>query len=154
MTDAPKFTMTLSLNVLNHLGIGLYSNIPAVLSELVANAWDADAPTVEIDIDHDQGTITVEDTGDGMTVRDINDRFLTVGYRRREGAATTASGRKVMGRKGIGKLSSFSIAKIVEVHTVKDSEANALLMDRSRIKELMEDPDSTSEYHPEAGQDH
>ena len=37
----PKYRMTVSLNVLNHLGIGLYSNIPAVLSELVANAWDA-----------------------------------------------------------------------------------------------------------------
>ena len=44
-----KFIMSLSLNVLNHLGINLYSNIPAVLSEIVANSWDADAvykPTV------------------------------------------------------------------------------------------------------------
>ena len=39
-----KFIMSLSLNVLNHLGINLYSNIPAVvLSEIVANSWDADA---------------------------------------------------------------------------------------------------------------
>lgn len=30
-----KFIMSLSLNVLNHLGINLYSNIPAVLSELL-----------------------------------------------------------------------------------------------------------------------
>lgn len=34
-----KFIMSLSLNVLNHLGINLYSNIPAVLSEIVANSW-------------------------------------------------------------------------------------------------------------------
>jgi len=33
--------MTIDLNVLNHLGIKLYSSIPAVLSEAVANAWDA-----------------------------------------------------------------------------------------------------------------
>ena len=148
MTDAPRFTMKLSLNVLNHLGIGLYSNIPAVLSELVANAWDADAPTVEIDIDRDQGLIVVQDTGDGMTVPEINDRFLTVGYRRRENGTTTAKGRKVMGRKGIGKLSSFSIAEIVEVHTIKNGQANAMSMDRSKIKELMEDDDTAREYHP------
>ena len=43
-----KFTMSLSLNVLNHLGINLYSNIPAVLSEIVANSWDADATEVKI----------------------------------------------------------------------------------------------------------
>lgn len=36
-----KYTMSLSLNVLNHLGINLYSSIPAVLSEIVANSWDA-----------------------------------------------------------------------------------------------------------------
>lgn len=28
----PKYRMTVNLNVLYHLGIGLYSNIPAVLS--------------------------------------------------------------------------------------------------------------------------
>ena len=41
-----KYKMSLSLNVLNHLGINLYSNIPAVLSEIVANSWDADAQRV------------------------------------------------------------------------------------------------------------
>ena len=49
--NSPKYQMTLSLNVLNHLGLGLYSNIPAVLSEAVANAWDADAENVSIMID-------------------------------------------------------------------------------------------------------
>ena len=38
-----KFKLTLDYNVINHLGINLYSNIPAVISEAVANAWDADA---------------------------------------------------------------------------------------------------------------
>jgi hypothetical protein len=42
--------MTLSPNVLNHLGINLYTNVPAVLAETVANAWDADAEHVWIAI--------------------------------------------------------------------------------------------------------
>ena len=46
MTDTYK--MTVDLNVLDHLGINLYSNIAAVLTEAVANAWDADAENVEI----------------------------------------------------------------------------------------------------------
>ena len=49
-----KFTMSLSLNVLNHLGINLYSNVPAVLSEIVANSWDADAENVTIAISSDE----------------------------------------------------------------------------------------------------
>lgn len=44
------YKMTIDLNVLNHLGMNLYSSIPAVLSEVVANAWDADATEVRIDI--------------------------------------------------------------------------------------------------------
>jgi len=41
MDNKRPFSMTIDLNVLNHLGIKLYSSIPAVLSEAVANAWDA-----------------------------------------------------------------------------------------------------------------
>ena len=57
------YEMTINLNVLNHLGIGLYSNVPAVLSEIVANAWDADADAVTIDIDKEKGGIVVYDSG-------------------------------------------------------------------------------------------
>jgi len=39
--SSQDYTLTLDLNVLNHLGINLYSNVPAVLSEVVANSWDA-----------------------------------------------------------------------------------------------------------------
>ena len=106
-----KYKMTLSLNVLNHLGLNLYSNVSAVLSEVVANAWDADADRVEIVIDADSQTISVTDDGIGMTPTDLNDRFLYVGFERRKaGASVTARGRAVMGRKGIGKLSLFAIA--------------------------------------------
>ena len=66
----PKYTMTMSLNVLNHLGIGLYSNVPAVLSETIANAWDADATHVDIKIDTDNQRVTILDDGHGMSVSD------------------------------------------------------------------------------------
>ena len=75
---AYTFTMSLSLNVLNHLGINLYSNIPAVLSEIVANSWDADAQNVVVQISNDE--LVIEDDGVGMTVSEINEHFLKVGY--------------------------------------------------------------------------
>ena len=143
----PKYRMTVSLNVLHHLGIGLYSNIPAVLSELVANAWDADAKKVDISIDP-SGRIVVKDEGHGMTLEDINERFLKVGYQRRLEDATSPDGRKVMGRKGIGKLSSFSIANIVEVHSRRAGQCNALRMNRTEIEKQIKDENS-GEYHPE-----
>ena len=43
MNSRRELVMTISLNALEHLGINLYSNLPAVLSEIVANAMsDAD----------------------------------------------------------------------------------------------------------------
>ena len=91
------YKMTLSLNVLRHLGIGLYSNVPAVLSELVANSWDADATRVLISVNPEQNSIEVMDTGCGMTLHEINERFLRVGYERRKEGNTTPGGRQVMG---------------------------------------------------------
>ena len=135
MIEPRKLVMTISLNVLEHLGINLYSNIPAVLSEVVANAWDADAKKVSVKIDKTAETIVIEDDGTGMDRDDVIDRFLTVGYKRRdELGGTTASAREAMGRKGIGKLSIFSIAQVAEVYTTLNGERTAFRMDREVIR--------------------
>ncbi|MCZ0811875.1 ATP-binding protein [Roseovarius sp. EGI FJ00037] len=133
------YRMTVDLNVLDHLGINLYSNIAAVLTEAVANAWDADAENVVISIDPNGDWIEIIDDGIGMNVADMNDKYLRVGYRRREEDAahgrTTAKGRQVMGRKGLGKLSLFSIADRIDVQSSKDGEAHGLRMSVDGIKE-------------------
>ncbi len=149
-TSEHKYEMTLSLNVLRHLGFGLYSNIAAVLSEVVANAWDADAENVSISIDASDGHVIIEDDGHGMTVHDANDKYLTVGYERRKSERRTpVLDRPVMGRKGIGKLSLFSIARSVEVHTVKDSIKHGFVMDSDQIEKIIADG-REAEYNPEA----
>jgi hypothetical protein len=114
------YELSIDLNALNHLGINLYSNVPAVISEVVANSWDADAENVWIAIDKNQGEITITDDGQGMSKDDINQRYLKVGYRKRDELThTLLHGRHVMGRKGIGKLSLFSIADSIEVRSAK-----------------------------------
>lgn len=141
MPDAPPvrpYSLTLSLNVLNHLGINLYSNVPAVLAEVVANSWDADAETVDIEVDPQGGWVRITDDGHGMDQDDINDKYLNVGFQRRaqkDGAVTQKWQRPVMGRKGIGKLSLFSVARVIEVHTVKDGKRNAFRMVLADIEE-------------------
>jgi HSP90 family molecular chaperone len=138
VTDPKKETYTLSvdLQVLKHLGIGLYSNLPSVVSEMVANAYDADATEVDIAIQGD--SIVIKDNGLGMNIEDANKKFLTVGYDKRkneknvEGKVLTPKfSRLPMGRKGIGKLSTFAIANTVKVESIKiclenDSEGNII----------------------------
>src|SRR5262249_35178507 len=124
-----KYEMSVDLAVLDSLGINLYSNAAAVLSELVANAYDADATLVEVDWKKSEGgKVVVSDDGAGMTVEELNDRFLKVGYKKRkeEGSASTKFTRLFMGRKGIGKLSVFSIARTVTVYSTTGGESNGL----------------------------
>lgn len=119
-----------------------------MLSEVVANSWDADADSVHIDIDAANKRITVTDDGIGMTQSDLNDRFLYVGYRRRDKEPIiTAKKRHVMGRKGIGKLSLFAIADTVRLETVKDGEAAGFTLSTAAIRAQMKTDEG--EYHPE-----
>lgn len=149
-----NYKLTIDLATLKHLGIGLYSNIPAVLSEVVANAWDADAKLVDIDIDNESGVITVKDNGWGMTESEINTRYLKVGYqKRRDKKAKIPKGRLPMGRKGIGKLALFSIADRIEVHSVKINkrglvaERNGFIMRAKDIEESIKT--GNVDYEPE-----
>ena len=151
MANSNVYTLEIDLNVLNHLGLNLYSNVPAVLSELIANAWDADAKNVEITISkHSEGKeIVITDDGSGMNINDLNEKFLTVGYPRRTESTkdlTPIYNRLVMGRKGIGKLSVFSIAEHIQVITkTKNGIQLGLELTLEGIREAI---DSTQPYHP------
>ena len=149
MTDSRRpLRMRLSLDVLQHLGLNLYSNVPAVLSEIVANAWDADAGRVQVELDKVKDRIVIEDDGIGMTRNDIIDRFLLVGYQRRsQQPGSTLKGRSPMGRKGIGKLSLFSIADDIVVETIRNGQRTALRMHLNAVKKAIED--NNDEYMPE-----
>ena len=146
-----EYTLDIDLNVLNHLGLNLYSNVPAVLAELIANAWDADASRVDVSV-KEQGEgkrIIIQDNGCGMNDADLREKFLTVGYQRRStesGDQTPGRGRSVMGRKGIGKLSVLSIARKVYVYTKKeDTDPLAIALDVEKIQEAIE---KKEKYHP------
>lgn len=154
MREHSKYQMNISNTVLYHLGINLYSNVPAVLSEVVANSWDADATNVYVEIETDK--ITITDDGHGMTLDDINDKYLLVGYprRRHNEAVTDHYKREVMGRKGIGKLSLFSIAETVTVETIKkgkenkEDEINGFVMSKQAIDNHIEEKNEQP-YEPE-----
>ncbi len=146
----PRYKLKIDLNALNHLGLNLYSNVPAVLSELIANAWDADAGKVYLTILKDGGNtrIVVSDDGCGMDDEDLNKKFLTVGYQRRknqEDDYTPINRRKVMGRKGIGKLSVFSISEHVQVYTKKNLQTIGLEL---VLKDIKQDIEKNKPHHP------
>lgn len=118
MPKINEFTFEISLSVLNHLGRSLYRSFATVLGEAISNSWDADAKNVEIFVDRAKDSFVIKDDGIGMTSEDFQNKFLKVGYsKRKDGAASSASGRPFIGRKGIGKLALLSCASKITILT-------------------------------------
>lgn len=134
-TAAP--TLEFDHNIIEHLGIKLYQNRPVnVLAELVSNSWDAGALNVWIDIYSDQNAICVSDDGSGMSYDEVDQRYLVIGLQKRDQPdSLTDRERKPMGRKGIGKLAPFGIARTVDVITMKDGLASWFTLDLDEIIE-------------------
>lgn len=142
------YVMSVDLSVLESLGINLYSNPAAVLSELVANAYDADSTLIDITWGDGGNQVVVSDDGVGMTVKELNERFLKVGYKKRsvEGGKSQKWKRPFMGRKGIGKLSVFSIAETISVYSTKDKQSNGLQI---KVADLEKAIKAGKKYYPE-----
>ena len=170
-----KYTMRISRLTIDKLGIQMYDRVSAVLAELIANAYDADAQQVRIKLPFgqylarkvqgsvvDQGfEIVVKDDGFGMTSQEINDYYLNVGYNRRIARTekTPKYNRKVMGRKGIGKLAPFGICHEVEVitaggpRTPRGYAVSNLVLDLDDMLDEKTDAlGNVLPYHPVPGQ--
>lgn len=122
-------------NTIEHLGVKMYSTLPPALAELISNSYDADASEVVVEFMEQNGTpiaITVYDDGMGMTSEDIQEKFLRIGRNRRKYEGDEPSprfGRLPTGKKGLGKLALFGLAKQIVVDTKKDGLRNRFTLD-------------------------
>ena len=118
---SPKFELRFANNIIEHLGVKLYQNqTTKVVAEYVSNGYDADAEHIDVNVDSadDPQYIVITDDGSGMSPEELSERFLVIGLNRRSKATDlTKKGRKPMGRKGIGKLAGFGIAREMDVLT-------------------------------------
>ena len=140
-----QYTMKISRLTVDKLGVKLYDRVSAVIAELISNSYDADATTVTVrapmgqflatrsrGVQSDRGyRIEVEDNGVGMTPEQIQKFFLVVGAERRtdsrRGHLSPIHRRKVMGRKGVGKLAPFGICKVIEVISSGGDEVSEMI---------------------------
>jgi HSP90 family molecular chaperone len=121
--DSQKLILKFDPNTIQHLGISLYSQLPSVLSELISNSWDADADNIRLDFfdNNNNKEIVYRDDGIGMDFDELNEKYLLIGRNRRfSESEITQKGRKVIGKKGLGKLSIFGICDEIQVKTIKD----------------------------------
>ena len=128
--------------MVRHLGLQMYSGPVPAIAELIANAWDADASHVSVDVPLGKSigakdVITVSDNGTGMGWGDCKDKYMVIGRdARKENGDVTAGGRKRMAHKGLGKLAGFGISTKVEVTTVRGGKRIRFALDYSAIENL------------------
>jgi len=167
----PPYVMTISRTTVDKLGIKLYDKASAVVAELIANSYDADAEHVKVEVPlnrwlstkskgghiTDQGLeISVEDDGLGMEPEVINDFYLRVGTNPRDdperGPFSPDKKRARMGRKGIGKLAPFGICKIIEVRSAGGKKTSQGYKTAHLILNYDEiNADTDEDYEPKTG---
>jgi hypothetical protein len=126
-----------SPRILEHLGISAYNSLQKCLTELAANAYDADATKVEIqlpDVIDNNAIIEIADNGTGMN--EIGEKFLFIGRNRREEGERTANGRLIIGSKGIGKLAGFGIASKIKLTSWKAGQLTSISLDRDDFENI------------------
>lgn len=129
MPETTGLELKFDPSTIEHLGIKMYSQLPQALAELVANAYDADASNVEINLydnDPENKKIVVRDDGIGMSYDDVKNKFLIIGRKRRiedgENRRTSLKKRTITGRKGLGKLALFGIGNNIKIETSTTSD--------------------------------
>ncbi len=134
MNNTKDYRLIVDPRILKILSENLYTNLYYVISELIANAYDADAHNVYVKIT--DNSLVVEDDGLGMN-DDTIQNYLKVGYESRtdETNSTTELGRKKMGRKGVGKLAALSVAKEYKLMTKQKGVYNGFVVKKD-IDEL------------------
>jgi len=131
-----KTTLTKSLSfsidasIIERLGRELVAKKETALSELVKNAYDADATEVTLifkKTDTAGGTLIIEDDGMGMTEEQLINGFLRVSSTEKIiNPRSEKFKRKRAGRKGIGRFAAHRLGKKLTVITQTEKSNYAL----------------------------
>jgi hypothetical protein len=129
----------ISTSVIKQLGEQLISDEVTAIMELIKNSYDAESDWVKIEIDANnklpdeyyfkdtKGYIVLQDNGEGMSLSDINNRWLIISFsakREQKKSGIYDVGKRIpLGDKGLGRLSTQRIGKQIEIITGVTSES-------------------------------
>ncbi len=124
-TELEPLSFRFSGRVAKLLGRESVSNAIVAISELVKNAYDADARKVEIIFENIKGAdarIRIRDNGVGMTYNDLKTKWMVVGTDTKERVTRSPGGkRRVVGEKGIGR---FAVERLADQVTLISNPKN------------------------------
>ena len=129
MQRSEKMNLTASARLIMQLGEQLIEDELVALLELIKNAYDADANNVDVVIDtetvtpYGKGCIEIKDDGNGMIPSIVRNSFLRLSTSfKEEEKSSIYYHRRVLGKKGIGRLSFQRLGNYITVETVPNIE--------------------------------
>ena len=123
-TDSVRFTV--DAQHINRLGLELVGKQETALSELIKNAYDADATTIEIvfeNYDKVGGNLIVTDNGAGMDIQTIRNSWMRLSTNDKgDNPVSERFKRLRAGRKGIGRFAVQRLGKSLVLETERAGE--------------------------------
>jgi hypothetical protein len=116
-----SFVFTVDSALLSELGEKLVANVHVALTELVKNAYDADAKTASVTIQPQENRgpkIRIKDDGIGMTRKQVIDFWMKIGTANKVAAPRSELyGRPKTGAKGIGRFCCRRLGRKLKLTT-------------------------------------
>jgi len=132
MSSSPDdVSFTIDSRLLEELGENLVTRNHVAVSELIKNAYDADATEVVLEFedaradDTTDSEIRIRDDGTGMSLAEVRDDFMRIATTdKRENPNSEKYGRERAGSKGIGRFACRRLAHVLELTTTAYIEAD------------------------------
>lgn len=133
MEDIKQVGFTVDAGLINRLGIELVGKAETAVSELIKNAYDADATKVCVEFintDEEGGTLIITDDGLGMTEDQLKNGFMRISSSDKiHNPQSIRFGRTRAGKKGIGRFATQRLGKCLTIITQADNSNQQLQID-------------------------
>lgn len=128
--DQSSVRFSVDASHISRLGLELVSKQETAISELVKNAYDADAITVDVVFKNSAqkgGSLEVIDSGNGMTREQLLDGFMRISTADKVSEPhSPIFGRQRAGRKGIGRFAAQRLGRRLRVLTQREGDGHSL----------------------------
>lgn len=130
--DNENIRFSVDAGLIDRLGSELVARQETAVSELVKNAYDADATKVNIRFENSDrigGTLYIEDNGTGMTREQLIHGFMRISSTSKiHNPVSETYKRKRAGQKGIGRFAVQRLAEKLTITTQTKGSQNSLVL--------------------------
>ena len=141
--DENNVRFSVDSGVIDRLGKELVARHETAVSELVKNAYDADASIATLqfsNVDYSGGTLIIDDDGEGMNRDQLINGFMRISSTSKiHEPISPVYGRSRAGKKGIGRFSAQRLGNVLTIITQTKSSEVALKVVVKWEKYLMDE---------------